>query len=200
MKLPFPRLAQRRVTTFFIALASLAEAGMAQPATVQAQLRAEAEQRAGAARSAYAAFKRDDMAGGLAFLADTVRTRRNGAHEDLEMGRQLSSLGFQLLNEDDKARAAAVSRLALARLDNADKRMSVRDAVDALTVSGRLLEHVAGDLVQARRAYERAVTLDPKARDARQRLDFLTGIEEAARNKVAGNELLAQRQYAKGKR
>lgn len=157
---------------------------------------AAAQQSISARREAYAAFKNGNPAAALARLAAKNASNANGRDADLELADDLAFIACQFANDNEAAHARNVAGLAIAKLQVARGRVTPREAVQGLALSGELTDHVIRDSKQAIALYEQVMAADPSARRVAERLAHLKAVEKRAAEKTAANELLRRRAQA----
>jgi hypothetical protein len=137
-------------------------------------------------------FKAGNAATAVAAIQAKVRTGPNVSHPDLQVARQLAAVTATLRSGGDDAHAREAATLALAKLAQPEAKMTTKDAAAAEMLAGGLHEQ-SNDLANAKLAYQRALALDPKLRQATDRLAHIAAQEQRAAAKPAANAVLKQR-------
>jgi tetratricopeptide (TPR) repeat protein len=174
---------------YFMRIVASAQTPPPLPSTGNAQL----DGRLAASREAYSAFKKGELAVGLAKLEGSIDRDSRAPHPDLQFGRNLGAISSMFYNENNPKRARELALQAIARLDSPRSRMTAGDAGSAFLLSGQLYDYVVGDRAKAKAAYEQGLLVQPQARWAAERLQHLIATERAAAEKVQANILLQQR-------
>lgn len=149
-----------------------------------------------ARREAYDAFKNGNPTAALARLAAKNASNANARDADLELADDLAFIACQFASENEAAHARDVAGLAIAKLQVARGRVTPREAVQGLALSGELTDHVLRDSRQAIALYEQVMAADPSAPQVAERLAHLKAVEKRAAEKTAANELLRRRAQA----
>jgi len=112
---------------------------------------------------------------------------------ELAIASSLASFSFQLRNGGNISRANDLAVLAVARLSQAEGKMTRAEAAEAFSLAGDVSRLVSGKGAEARQYYERAVSYGADVKKLSAKIETLSAVERIAVDKVRGNEVLKQR-------
>lgn len=165
--------------------------GQSENLSTRAQL--DHERRAATIKVAYAEFERGEAQSAIATVTSAIGQEARLAHVDLRVARLLAGISLSFKNNKNFVRAAEVAAIAVGRVQTPQGRMSAKDASASLVLAAELSEIVLGDTVKAQELFKQALIVAPDSKSAREGLQRLAAIDEAASAKASANALLVQR-------